>query len=240
MTEQIKEIQYAKATKNGVIYYSNKDPFSTAYETTINENGKIETVERESTPLGFVGNFIETEEFDEKFSYLRVALFDIALILIATFLKAEQLFIAVCIFSLFVSLKLFRITNLFLQLKTNGKSAARFFAASNMVRNAYEKLQKVPTIEEARKCSKISKSCTIAFTFSRLISSIVILIAFILLSNESFGIYVLIAIGVPSVLTFLANFGVFDFFQLLFTSKPTDKEIEVAIEAVKAFEEMEK
>ena len=239
MTMQIKEIQFAKATQNGVIYYSNEKPFLRAYETTINQNGEIETLERESNPFCYTGNFVETEEIEEKFSYLGVLLFDAFLIILFTFLKNEQFFISACIFALGVSLRFFRFTNILYQMKTNYQSTARFFAASNMVRNAYVKLQKVPTIEEAKKCSKISKSCTIAFSLSRLISNITILIVITLLSSESFVIYTLLAIGVPVILTLLANWGVFDFVQLLFASKPTDKELEVAIEAVKAFEKME-
>lgn len=45
--------------------------------------------------------------------------------------------------------------------------------------------------------------------------------------------------GVPVVTAILTLFGAFDFVQLIFVSKPTNKELEVVIEAIRFFDEKE-
>ena len=112
----------------------------------------------------------------------------------------------------------------------------KFHSAEHMLINAYSDLGRVPTLEELKKYTRFNKYCggnlagilTIiliimlwcTFTFTLLQSCIIVVCSFI-------------------VLLFFRQLGLLNFIQLFTTMKPTNKELELAIEAAMYWEECE-
>lgn len=112
----------------------------------------------------------------------------------------------------------------------------KFHSAEHMLINAYSDLGRVPTLEELKKYTRFNKYCGgnvgvimvimlilmlwCTFTYTLLQSSIILVCSLI-------------------VLLFFRQLGLLNFVQLITTIKPTNKELELAIEAALYWEECE-
>ena len=235
---KLKLIQHMQATENGIIYYY---PCATkACMTIIDKSGNIGVKFMPLFKQVIPSTFIEEKAIEEKFSYLKALILDCILIFLAIFSKDSRILSAVTMFSLFISLNLFKIFHVIYEMKISKRLVAtsRFVAASHMATNAYRKLQRVPTLEEAKKNSRFSTDSKLNWTLSR-ISSQFALILFLLLFPE---INAFVFIGLATIISlffmFITPLGIFNFWQTFVTSKPSDKELEVAIIGIKFYEEM--
>lgn len=119
-------------------------------------------------------------------------------------------------------------------------SLAKFHSAEHMAVNAYEQLQRIPTLGEIKRFSRFSKGCGFMLIMHRIVThlSVIILLLFAIGGNMS-AYYFALAI-IPAFMIIAWHKGWFKFLQVFFTAPPTDNELEVAIEGLKNFEEMEK
>ncbi len=237
--EKLKIIHHMQATENGVIYYY---PCATkACTATLENDGTIGMMFIPLFKQIIPNTFIQEEAIEEKFSYIKTLLFDCILIFIAIFWHNENLFLATTMFSLFISLRLFKLLHVIYEMKISKRlyQTSKFVAASHMATNAYRKLQRIPTLAEAKKCSKFSTDSKIGMTFARIFSHIAIMIFMLIFEEISpFGLF-LMAIIIPVLSTLLATLGIFNFLQTFVTSKPSDKELEVAITGIRLYEKFE-
>lgn len=234
--KNLKIIQYMQGFSDGVIYYS---PTGTmASKTTLTSNGSVKNeIVKFEIPM-LPNNFIASKELEDKFKYSIAFLIDASLMLLASYLKNIPFFVWVCIFAFFVSLKLFKLIHTIIQIKMNKKykSLARFVAASHMATNAYLRLQRIPTLAEAKKCSRFSTDSQVIFTFAKILTYLSGGLVFLLLpSSFSWIIFIILSILIYG----LTVTGIFNFLQIFITSKPFDEELNVAIRGIKSFEEME-
>ena len=234
--ENRKVIRYMQATQNGIIYYSPSG--EKACKCSLTPSGIIEKTLIVLNPPILPNNFIKVDEIENKFSYFKVALFDILLIILASYLKNEPFFIAVSLFSLFISLKLFKLLHIIYNLKINKKykCIAKFIAASHMATNAYFKLQRIPTLEEAKKCSKFSTESHLTYVFYVILSHLSLFTVMLLLPTIGFWPFILLACIIPLSLCHLFSAGALNFLQVFVTATPSDEELKVAIEGIKFFE----
>lgn len=139
--------------------------------------------------------------------------------------------------SIFLYLILVIFNIIYLRIK-GGKEVLKNHAAEHMVFSAYNKLKKVPTIEETRNFSRISKSCGITI-YSALIATQII--GFFVYINTGYMISELVLFISSMLVKTLFPFNLLgELAQLFTTSKPEDKNIELAIEAVSMLEKREK
>lgn len=121
--------------------------------------------------------------------------------------------------------------------KSGGKELLRNHGAEHMVFSAYNKLKKVPTVEEARHFSRINRACG-ATIFSAFMTAQ--LIGFIVYLLTGFVISELILFLVP---LFFQTIFPFNFLgkvaQFFTTSKPEKQNIELAIFALLSLERRE-
>lgn len=136
---------------------------------------------------------------------------------------------------LYIMLVIFNI--IYLRIK-GGKEVLKNHAAEHMVFSAYNKLKRVPTIEETRNFSRISKSCGITI-YSALIATQII--GFFVYINTGYMISELVLFISSMLVKTMFPFNLLgELAQLFTTSKPEDKNIELAIEAVSMLEKREK
>lgn len=237
--KKLKNICHMQAAEDGVIYYY---PCATkACTAIIKDDGDI--------GIGFLpifnrtlpNTFINEDVIEDKFSYFKPLLFDTILIFLAALIKNETFFIAVTMFSLFISLNLFKLLHVIYEMKISKRlyKTSKFVAASHMATNAYNKLQRIPTLEEVKKYSRFSSNSKICMPISRIFSQAMLILFLIFFGNVSFGILLFFSIIIPVASFFITSSGILNFLQVFVTSKPTDEELKVAITAVRIYEKME-
>lgn len=109
----------------------------------------------------------------------------------------------------------------------------RFHGAEHMAINCYEDLGRIPTLDEIKRYSRFSDYCgSNLFTMSFLYLLANFLCTFfnsILISGMFFFILL-------PLLDLFNLSGILNCFQIFFTNKPTDKELEIAIQGLKKWE----
>lgn len=240
--ENRKWIKYMQAFSEGVVYYSNSG--TKACSTILKKDGQILNELYLSSEPHFPKTFLPENEYEKNFSYFLVLFFDALLIFFSAITKSTALLVATTLFSLNISLNLFKLLNIILEFKFgSATSTAKYVAASHMATNAYRDLQKVPTLEEVKKYSMYSADCRIIWTFISVFSKTATCITILcLMTNVNiFTIFLAISISITLniLIVFLFTSGIMNFLQFFITSKPTDKELEVAIAGLEAYEDME-
>ena len=113
----------------------------------------------------------------------------------------------------------------------------RFHSAEHMAINAYNKLKRVPTLEEIKKYSRFCNQCGTNHMFRELI----VPISMIITTYNVTDIYRPLALFVLLLgFYIIQKIGFFNVFQLITTRKATDEECMVAIAALELLIEKEK
>ena len=238
--ENRKHIKFMQAACDGVIFFA--DSGVKGCSAHLNKDGSIESESfLVANPPYFPSTFINKQEIEYGFSYLNVAVFDIWLIFFAAYMKSADLFVFATLFSLGVSLNLFKLLNIIFHMKvsSHSKSTAKFVAASHMVTNAYLKFQRIPTLEESKKFSRFSADSRVIWSFYEVLIGISITLIWFLFSEINVFIRMSFCLALAIIIILLLVSGALNFLQTFVTSKPSDTEIKVAIEALKCYENLE-
>lgn len=101
-----------------------------------------------------------------------------------------------------------------------------------MIINAYQKLQRVPTLEELKTFSRFSDKCGSRIAISRIIEHIPISLLIAFSDKINFILYILIFIIIVKMGKKMENTDFIKVEQVLVTEPPTDLELEVAIKGL--------
>lgn len=241
----LKKVQEARSKKNGIIFYSNIQPLI-GVETYFDENKNIKSrivLSRLDEVIDYLG-FINDKNifFDKRI----LIIFDMLLILLSILICKKTgnygLVTGTIYFAGFVSFDLFNFIKVSYSTKYNKEnngSTAKFHGAEHMVLNAYQSLQKVPTLEEVKQFSHFSKNCGSRFIISRIFLFSIFSFSFSFLSVYYVIFHCLIILLAIIFSKYEKKYGWLSFLQIFITSKPTDNELHLAIEGLKQFELME-
>lgn len=239
-----KHIDKARSKFNGVVYSVNSHP-EVGIEAGRDEEGNIYTmlVPAELTERRDYCDIVleqkNTLHVDRMISLLRIIVIAIGMLALVYFDNTNVL-VAMIWFSIFVARDFVKLLTLSYQLKFGTqKSVSRYHAAEHMTISAYEKLQRIPTVGEVKKESRICKDCGSRFVINKIVIDLMVTIyMMIFVSIMPFWMYVLVGIGMIGVMEFICKKGFLSFLQIMLTSKPTDEEIEVAIEGIKEIDKI--
>ena len=125
------------------------------------------------------------------------------------------------------------------------KTEKQMYAAMNMGRNAYEKLKKVPTIEEMRKSSMMDKDRIIVNYGSAFFLWFLACIGLPLVKiDDLYHVSFVEMMIVCAVVTFfiwlensIEDMGFHRCLEIFFVSNPTDEQLEVVMEAIRKVDE---
>lgn len=234
-----KSVNNARSKSNGIFFYSNTLP-RIGTETIRDEEGKItsrtifDTVRYE-----FAENYAEAKK-KRFFSKEKIWAINIVLPFIAILFKEISYTLATMFFVFFVSENFWELIELIFQIKKGSKiNEGKMHAAEHKVINAYRNLQRIPTIEEVRNASRFSKYCGSRIAFRKAWGGAIITL-FIIVAPKLGLQNILITILVGISLWIIGNFfGIFKYLQIFVTNKPSDRELEVAVEAIKEFDKLE-
>lgn len=249
MTER-KTICSARSTKNGIIFYSNLIPYC-GTETFIDENGNICNRPVIHTPDQVPDSLIPLDYKSNALREKRRILLDLMLILLSvilafTFGNVGLLSAAIC-FCLTTSSLFYDFVESCHKIgirDDNGYSLKRFHGAEHMAINAYDKLRRIPTLEELRSFSRFRKNCRSRAIFKKLSVNLLYVLLIVVqgyIDSILLSIFLLfgLLILIDVIISYSSDKGWLRFLQVFVTEKPSDKELLLAIEALKNFEEME-
>lgn len=227
-----KTIKTSRCFNDSIVFYSNSKPYL-GVKSYLNDEGEINTNVIFTTLLS---NPIITTSSEE----LAVFIFDMAIILKCLFLEDTILLFAAIYFSLGMSLDLYYVVKSSLKFKFGSeKSAAKFHAAEHMAVNAYQTLQRVPSLEEIKHFSRFIKTCGSASLFGNIILWLLVISNIIFVFPNNFALFLLILIASIVFKHFAVKNGWLNFLQVFVTSKPSNAELSVAIQGLKKFEKLE-
>ena len=118
-------------------------------------------------------------------------------------------------------------------------SAVKFHSAEHMAVNAYEQLQRIPTLGEIKCFSRFSSKCGFMPIVGRIVTHLSVIILLLFAIGGNMSTYYFALAFIPAFMLIAWHKGWFKFLQVLVTTPPTDNGLEVAIEWLKKFEEME-
>lgn len=215
-----KRVNYAKTNLNSIYFYSNRHK-GYAAKAMIDKYGEIKT------------SFEKMEENNDTKANI---IFGIVVILLT--LSTYTVWITRVILILEAILSLSGFIGIILIGKRNrhGENFRRLHGAEHTVVNAYEKLGRIPTVEEASKFSRFNNNCGTNYYSSHFITVIVLVI---MSFNLTSWYRVIAFFTIIFISNALVKLGVFNFTQFITTQNPKKEELEVAIEGIKLWEKKE-
>lgn len=237
-----KSILEARSKSNGIVFYSNKNPLI-CYEVYINEKGEIQ---KEQIPRGLSelkDEDLKTADYSAKIykteKRIKIAM---AIIGIISVFMTKKINIACgLMYFAMIALKDFLyFTESAYQLKCGRmQDLAKYHSAEHMVSNAYARVQRIPTIEEIKKSSRFDRYCSSRIYINKILIFGMLCIVICLSGFVPLHIYVILVAALFTFAIIQQKYNIFRFLQIFCTKKPTDKELKVAEEGIKYFEEME-
>ena len=224
-----KVIHLARSMENGIEFYSNylHDHCATAIREP---SGKIKCYWNVNTEL---------YEAEEKFDVTDILICFI-IVITAIFTLNSRMATASMIFLIFGGQHVISLIRSMVKIRLKKKGLTRYHGAEHMSIAAYMDLNRVPTIQEVKKYSVFSEYCGSMHLINKAVKPICLSAVTLFLPYDMSTIRrILIYFAILSLINFIQKRGWFKYLQVLFIDKPTDREIEVAIEGIKEFEKME-
>lgn len=216
-------ISEAHSYKDGIAFYSLRHP-GYMTKTTINYEGVIK-------------NSFERCEMQTNESKILSKLSTIfSIVIIAISISDDMVWITRVVFLIDVIVTFLELVIGMLAIKYERGRRLEFHGAEHMVINAYNKLGRIPTLDELRGFSRLENDCSSSYVFTVFVSSFLSFISTFIFN----GYFRPIAIA---IITFLGEVlkrkGELNFIQYATTRKPTDEELKIAIIALQYWEKKE-
>ena len=145
-------------------------------------------------------------------------------------------------FSVFASYPLFNFVNLSVESKSKKgslKERSRINTACQKALHAYAELGRVPTTSEAKKASPFMRAGNNNSMFLNMFQPVTMSIVLLLFGNHTIAL--MLSLVAVAAFTLLARrYHWLACTQFFFMSKPSEKDLELAIKAIESFEAMEK
>lgn len=221
-----------QAEKDGIVIRGQKRP-EYGIKTKYNNSGEIcyeiSIFDEAKDPLIALDYRIYPKKF-----YIIVAILDIIFL---AFAIIDNVYVGETFLFCVMSLDFFSFIKFYYEFVINGKNMPRYYSAKVMLERAYKKYHRVPTLEEIKKVSRFSQYGT--HTLNNLITGLSCLLTLrsVLKTNYILLCFFVILIIVLKV---ISKKDCNKYLQAVFLPRPTEKELQLAIEALKLYEKWEK
>lgn len=218
-----------KSMRDGIIFQSSITPL------------EVEAIYQKK-PVAKLKRFFGTNNVQElKGVRMKFVLtIDIAMIVLSLFTKKINIILAVIYMSVMVSKDFFDLMYAIFQIKVGkSKSLGRYHAAEHMAIGAYMKYKRIPTLDEIRAESRFQETCGSRRIFKKVGTFLPISLTWLSYNFVDIKVYILEIIIAVLIAILTAKKTTVKYLQIFVTNKPTDKELIVAFEGIKALKEAE-
>lgn len=235
-----KHVREAESNRDGIIFHSNTVQ-GMGVKTYFNDRNEICSI---TAPIQFLHG-IERSEIAKTFKTsdkkILIPLGGLTIILGILSGSINGFFIALffTFFALPILTTFFRVLYMYKRKSSPFYTVSQFHSAEHMVINAYKKLQRIPTFEEVKKSSRISKHCGSNLMFVRLIYGVTLCILYALFGGSGTLAYPISLVILLFFCFLCSKYQIHRGMQYLILSTPTDEQLHLSIEALKNFEIME-
>ena len=227
------EINKAMSMNDGVIFYSKRHE-GHCIIATINEQGNIKTklTTNEIADKEYDENIQKNFNFVSKVLFLIGGVMAIIAFLICTAIIMQNLILGIK--ALFTAMVIIVIVSIIIIVVfgNGGGNVSKVHAAEHKVLNAYRDLGRVPTLDEVNSYSRFSKYCGTVIAVRWLMYSVGLLLCFTIINIIWLPV---VAIVIDIIFWILQNVGLIKYFQVFTTKEPTDRELMLVIEGMKAW-----
>ena len=227
------EVEHAVSNKNGIRFYSKRHKGCVAV-SEVDDDGNIKT------------EWTTNQEIRKKEKKTKMSMSNIKSILIIYPLSFVYTVVTEWLMSIdpmaalrfsLIGYALIILCILFIVALVKEKDMHKFHAAEHMVLNGYEKLKRVPSMDEIKKYSRFHNSCGTNI-ITGVVLTLVMMFGCTYIPNPMYMVMgMLISIIMVQV---LSDKGLLNFGQYMTTKKPTEKELLVAIQGLTVWVENEK
>ena len=233
-------ITSARSTHDGIVFYSNLVPFLGVH-SIVTPDGRFEagpTITLIEDILGiFGGGTLSAYVISSRMVWF---VNFIILFAVVSFTKDFWLIFATVYFMVTVSQSFYQFLVFAATIKLGScKRLGRFHAAEHMAVNAYNTLQRVPTMDELREFSRFSSSCGSKSMTKEILYSTINAILISTTGRISFWLYLVCVIIWLLIYFHLCKTSGYRFLQIFITNKPTDVELNVALQGLKELDKLE-
>lgn len=233
----------ARSKKDGIVFYS-KTVYGLGLEAFYDDEEQIQfkTIYTELDEFNdYLGMmyFNNSKRFTNKHIITLTGLMFILSIILTSLFDNFGFFSSAIIFAM-MSDKIFNFINTSYSIKSKKEkyyALGLFHAAEHMACNAYEKLQRIPTLKEAQSFSRFHQRCGSKSTITNFFFIITAILFFPLLFLTPQNLIILLLL----ILLYILNqrFNVLRFLQILIINKATERELFLAIKGLEEYEKME-
>ena len=234
------KITNASSEQDGIVFYSEKFP-GLGVTSNVMPDGSIRAVPYPVIIKDFLDLWGDGLLKDYTISRRTVVAINLLIIVASIFSRNIWLIYSALFFSVYASRRFYQMIVIFAAVKCGKlKNYGRFHSAEHMAINAYNTLGHVPSLDEIKHYSRFTKYCgsriPIGECFYRLLMSLIPAI-FGAYCTSVFIIVAVILLVVPDEK--LMQLYYLNPLQFFVTNKPTDLELNVAIEGLKELERFE-
>lgn len=230
----LKHIIHARSSKNGITIFSQKFPII-GVETCFDENENIVTQYR-LLKFEDMYDVSEKKHHNPVLSLLLYILLMVFSLVLSTLTDNFGFFAAAFVFCITAPIHTSYFIEAFIKIKFKEPSTARFHGAEHMALNAYNELQRIPTLDEIKKFSRFSRHCSSQSQLITQLGIFLFIIIAILFYSYNYFLFMGIILAIGAFLLTIRKSNRFIFLQVFFVSKPTDKELLLAITALEELE----
>ena len=235
-----KYIEKLVPSHDGVIIISNNNP-SWCTKTYQDDDDEIDSL---TVPTVFFQAIWDTEfevfsPFNIKKVFLPLAIF---IILLGLSFRNPYAFFFTFYFAVTVLKDLLYFISLLYMYKRKNSPlypTSMFHSAGNMVLNAYEKYQRIPTLEEAKKASKYHENGVYTYKIGELLFKLIGCIVLTLFCRVNLASLIGALFSLLLFWTAFQQLNVLKYSEYFILSTPTDKQLELVIGAFKNLESSE-
>ena len=229
----------ARSSQDGIIFYSSQNP-GLGVQVILTPEGKCKATPVITILEDFFGLLGGGSVMNYVISKKAVIILDLVILALVCFTRNISFIIAWIYFAYLASVDVFQSISLAIAIKLGDlQRLGRFHSAEHMSVEAYNSLKRVPTIDEVKKCSRFSVNCGSFPGFQKSFNYFILSLFIASGGFLNLMIYIITCIFVIVLLYVVGRYKLVKYLQVFLTNKPTDEELNVAIEGLRELEALD-
>ena len=226
----------ARSSQDGIIFYSSQNP-GLGVQAILTPEGKCKTGPIITILEDFFGLLGGGSVMNYVISKKAVIILDLVILALVCLTRNISFIFAWIYFAFLASVDVFQSISLAIAIKLGDlQRLGRFHSAEHMSVEAYNALKRVPSLDELKKYSRFSEHCGSFPSFQKSFNYSILSLFIAIGSLVNLRAYIVMMILTISLLYVVLRYKLVKYLQVFLTNKPTDEELNVAIEGLRELE----